>query len=130
MRRNLFLIYALCVSIMGTTAWIANAGGADQCLVQTLLSPTPEPFDYFGAALAIVGDDVLIGAHNVASDGINAGAAYLLNRYSRFCDKVEWPRRDAKLTAIDSTLLTPSLQHCVVVSSVIGTTYDAPRFCE
>jgi RNA polymerase sigma factor (sigma-70 family) len=59
-----------------------NSGAAylfapDGTVVHTFLNPTPEPNDWFGAAVAPMGNNVLIGAPQDSSGKNHGGAAYL-----------------------------------------------------
>ncbi|MBM4095026.1 MAG: hypothetical protein FJ276_37290, partial [Planctomycetes bacterium] len=47
--------------------------------VRTISNPYPSHGDLFGAAIAVVGGNVLIGAPGEDADGNNAGMAYLFN---------------------------------------------------
>ena len=53
--------------------------GSSGQLLQTFLNPSPEASDHFGFAVLAFGDDVLIGAQNDRSGGVEEGAVYLLN---------------------------------------------------
>ncbi len=48
-------------------------------LLQTFFHPTPTAFYFFGAAVAISGNNVLIGSENDGAGGENSGAAYLFD---------------------------------------------------
>ncbi len=67
---------ALLVSLtLGPTPVRAELGD----LLQTFLNPTPANSDKFGFSVAALGDDVLIGARNDDTVGVDAGAAYLFD---------------------------------------------------
>ena len=51
-------------------------------LVRTFLNPTPNDFDYFGSAVAALGDNVVVGAPNDDAGATNAGIAYLFESNS------------------------------------------------
>ncbi len=53
--------------------------GASGAFLRTFLNPTPAVEDYFGASVAAVGDNVLVGAHLDDTGATNAGAAYLFD---------------------------------------------------
>ena len=53
--------------------------GNTGALLRTFLNPTPNSFDSFGASIAAVGNNVLIGALFDSTDAVNAGAAYLFD---------------------------------------------------
>lgn len=74
------LIGAFGDSTAGTTAGAAylfdgNTGG----LLQTFLSPNPNPGDEFGVSVAGVGNNVLVGSRFDQTTGVDAGAAYLFS---------------------------------------------------
>lgn len=49
-------------------------------LVQTFLNPNPNDYDKFGAAVAIAGNQILIGTPGNDSGATDSGAAYLFDR--------------------------------------------------
>jgi hypothetical protein len=53
--------------------------GTTGALLHTFLNPTPADEDYFGSAVGVVGNNVLIGAHGDDTGADNAGAAYLFD---------------------------------------------------
>jgi len=57
-------------------AYLFNVGGT---LLQTLVNPTPANADNFGAAVAIAGTNILVGAPNDDTSAPDAGAAYLFD---------------------------------------------------
>ncbi|MBN2474882.1 MAG: lamin tail domain-containing protein [Pirellulales bacterium] len=86
--------FGYCVAAMGDKVLVgaprddagaANAGAVylfDAVtgeLLRTFANPTPEEDDQFGAALAAVGGNVLIGAHLDDTAGRDTGAAYLFD---------------------------------------------------
>jgi len=48
-------------------------------LIATIQSPTPEPGDQFGSAVAAAGETVLVGAPGVHTVALDTGAAYLFD---------------------------------------------------
>ena len=61
-------------------AYLFDANTGD--LLQTFLNPTPEDNDFFGAALAIRGNQVLVAAHGDDSLRLDNGAVYLFDATS------------------------------------------------
>jgi cysteine-rich repeat protein len=62
-------------------------------LLATIQSPTPEPGDQFGSAVAAAGETVLVGAPGVHAAAFEAGAAYLF---------------EARTGALQQALLNPA----------------------
>src|SRR6476659_5344237 len=58
-------------------AFVYNASTG--ALVTTLNNPTPEEADYFGAAVAVSGNTVVVGAYSDNTGASGAGAAYVFN---------------------------------------------------
>jgi len=58
-------------------AYLFNS--ASGALLRTFLNPTPAASDYFGASVAAVGNNVLVGAPNDNTGATDAGAAYLFD---------------------------------------------------
>ena len=58
------------------TAYLYDTNGN---LLQTIDNPTPDAHDYFGNAVAIDGDNLLIGANYDDAVGSNSGIAYLFD---------------------------------------------------
>ena len=46
-------------------------------LIETINNPTPEEFEWFGYAVAISGDTIVVGAHNDNTGGRSVGSAYV-----------------------------------------------------
>ncbi|MGD0654067.1 MAG: PEP-CTERM sorting domain-containing protein [Thermoguttaceae bacterium] len=71
---GLMLILWLCAANVG------QVSAAPGDLLYTYPNPEPHSNDYFGCKVAGVGNNPLIGAYGSDQAGIDAGAAYLLNR--------------------------------------------------
>jgi len=103
------------------TTSAAETGGAvylyrrvdtDWELGTKLTPPTPQTYDFFGAAIALVCDTLLVGAYGMdIGDAVDAGAAYV---YTRRGDK--WPALEGESAyansswLLHSTLLPPTDQ--------------------
>jgi len=82
-----FIVIGNTVMSMGgaPSAGVVRLYDADtRSILRTLFNPTPSDYDFFGAAVAIDGNRVLIGAHYVDIGGVtNAGEAYLFDATTR-----------------------------------------------
>lgn len=73
------------IGASGDNAGAGNAGaahlfdGASGALLRTFNNPTPASNDYFGASVAISGNNVLVGAFSDDTGEVNAGSAYLFD---------------------------------------------------